>query len=91
MSRSNWCATATGSSRSQPSAAATRGIKLIGGGPGADPGTEIRKAARTQLTDSVRAGTLKVFLDRTFPLAQAADAHRALRSGHATGKIVLTV
>lgn len=67
------------------------GITLIGGGPGADPGTEIRMAARMQLTESVRAGTLKVFLDRTFPLAQAADAHRAMQAGHTTGKIVLTV
>ncbi len=67
------------------------GIKLIGGGPGADPGTEIRTAARTQLTDRVREGTLKVFIDRTFPLARAADAHRALQAGHTTGKIVLTV
>lgn len=30
-------------------------------------------------------------IDRTFPLRQAADAHRALESGEAIGKIVLTV
>jgi NADPH2:quinone reductase len=67
------------------------GIKLLGGAPGADPGTEIRKAARAQLADAVRDGTLHVLVGRTYPLAQAADAHRDLMSGHATGKLVLTV
>lgn len=71
--------------------AAAAGITLIGGGPGADPGTEIRDAARTQLTDAVRAGMLRVIVDRTYPLAQAADAHRESMAGHTTGKIVLTV
>jgi len=70
--------------------AARDGIKLLGGGPGADPGTEIREAARAQLVDAVRAGTLRVLV-RTYPLAQAADAHRELMTGHATGKIILTV
>ena len=30
-------------------------------------------------------------IDRTFPLANAADAHRALESGEVIGKIVLTL
>jgi NADPH2:quinone reductase len=71
--------------------AAADGIKLIGGGPGADPGTEIRNAARAQLADAVSAGTLQVLLARTYPLADAADAHRELMKGHTAGKIVLTV
>ena len=32
---------------------------------------------------------LHVFVTQTFPLAQAAGAHRAIMDGHTTGKIVL--
>lgn len=71
--------------------AANDGIKLIGGGPGADPGTDIRNAARAQLADAVRAGDLRVLIARTYPLADAADAHRELMTGHTAGKIALTV
>ncbi len=39
----------------------------------------------------VKAGKLKVRIDRTFPLAQAADAHRYLESRQSTGKVILTV
>ncbi len=65
------------------------GIKLLGGGPGADPGTAIRAAARQQLTAAVADGSLKVLVARTYPLEQAADAHRDIMTGHTTGKIVL--
>jgi NADPH:quinone reductase-like Zn-dependent oxidoreductase len=65
------------------------GIKAIGGGPGADPGTEIRSAARLELARLAGLGELRVFIDQTFPLAQTADAHRAISDGHAEGKIVL--
>ena len=37
------------------------------------------------------AGKLKPVLDRTFPLAQAADAHRRMEAGDHVGKIVLTM
>jgi NADPH:quinone reductase-like Zn-dependent oxidoreductase len=69
--------------------AAQDGIQLLGGGPGADPGTEIRSAAREQLTEAVAAGRLRVFVARAYPLADAAEAHRDIRTGHTTGKIVL--
>jgi NADPH2:quinone reductase len=36
-------------------------------------------------------GKLKMHISRTFPLAKAADAHRAIEQGHTTGKIVLTI
>ncbi len=49
------------------------GIQLLGGGPGADPGDDIRAAARTQLTSAVAAGQLRVFVARTYPLTEAAD------------------
>jgi NADPH:quinone reductase-like Zn-dependent oxidoreductase len=65
------------------------GIKAIGGGPGADPGTEIRSAARLELAKLAGQGALRVFIDQTFPLAQTADAHRAISAGHAQGKIAL--
>jgi NADPH:quinone reductase-like Zn-dependent oxidoreductase len=65
------------------------GIKLIGGGPGADPGTEIRDAARLQLTELAADGRLQVLVDRTYPLAEAAAAHREIIAGHVTGKLVL--
>jgi NADPH:quinone reductase len=67
------------------------GIRLLGGGPGADAGDEIRQAARGMLVEAVAAGTLRVFVARTFPLAEAAEAHRLLMAGHVTGKLVLTV
>lgn len=37
------------------------------------------------------AGKVKVVMDRTFPLANAADAHRRMEEGSHIGKIVLTV
>ena len=65
------------------------GIKVLGGAPGADPGTDLRDAARLELVDLVAAGKLVVTVAATYPLAQAADAHRAILTGHTTGKIIL--
>jgi len=65
------------------------GIKVLGGGPGADPGTEIRDAARAELARLAGEGRLKVRVDRTFPLAEVADAHAYLTAGHPSGKVVL--
>ena len=65
------------------------GIKVLGGAPGADPGTEIRDKARLELTRLAADGMLRVFVDQTFPLADAAAAHRAIMRGHTLGKIVL--
>jgi len=65
------------------------GIQALGGGPGADPGTEIRSAARLELIRRVEEGSLRVFVEATYPLREAAAAHRQLASGHAHGKIVL--
>ncbi|MBW6522193.1 NAD(P)H-quinone oxidoreductase [Sphingomonas sp. RHCKR47] len=39
----------------------------------------------------VEAGRLKPVMDRTFPLSQAADAHRRMEAGDHVGKIVLTL
>jgi NADPH:quinone reductase-like Zn-dependent oxidoreductase len=65
------------------------GIKVIGAAPGADPGTEIRAAARLELARLASGGKLRVVVAATYPLADAAAAHRALATGHAHGKIVL--
>ena len=65
------------------------GIKVIGGAPGADPGTEIRDAARLELARLAEAGKLRVVVAATYPLAEVAAAHRALATGHTRGKIVL--
>ena len=65
------------------------GIKAVGGSPGADPGTEIRAAARVELAKLAAAGSLRVFVSQTFPLTAAADAHSAISAGHTQGKIAL--
>ncbi|NHC13709.1 NADP-dependent oxidoreductase [Motilibacter deserti] len=65
------------------------GIRRIGGGPGADPGTALRDAARLELVRLVEQGALRVFVDEAFPLAAAAEAHRLGQQGHSHGKIVL--
>jgi len=65
------------------------GIRLLGGGPGADPGDEIRMAARPELARLAGEGTLRVVIAATYPLDDVADAHRQIATGHTAGKIVL--
>jgi NADPH:quinone reductase-like Zn-dependent oxidoreductase len=65
------------------------GVHVLGNGPGADPGVEIRGAARLQLLGLVEAGALRVTVAATYPLAKAGDALSDLADGHASGKIVL--
>src|SRR6266568_3548738 len=64
------------------------GIKVLGGAPGADPGTEIREGARLDLARLAQDGKLRVIVSQTFPFAAAA-AHHAILDGHTTGKIAL--
>ena len=65
------------------------GVKVLGAGPGGDPGTEVRAAARAGLVRLAEKGMLKVIMAATYPLAEAAAAHRALVAGHTRGKIAL--
>lgn len=65
------------------------GTKVLGGGPGADAGTEVRMAARSELARLAGSGALKVAVSHTFALADVADAHRLLIAGGAAGKVVL--
>jgi NADPH2:quinone reductase len=66
------------------------GIRLLGSGPGADPGGAIRDAARPGLIELAGAARLHVNVGRTFPLASAAEALEFLAHGHPGGKVVLT-
>jgi NADPH:quinone reductase-like Zn-dependent oxidoreductase len=65
------------------------GIRVLGNGPGADPGTATRTRARRLLVDFAAQGKLDVVVARSFPLAEAAAAHQLVRGGHAGGKVVL--
>jgi NADPH2:quinone reductase len=49
------------------------------------------QALETKVWPLFGAGRVKVVLDSTFPLVQAADAHRRLETSQHVGKIVLTV
>lgn len=44
-----------------------------------------------EVLDAVASGRLRLRIDRTYPLAQAADAHRALESRATTGKLLLSL
>ena len=65
------------------------GIKLLGNGPGADPGTELRSAARLELLRLVDEDKLRVVVAAIYPLSEAASAHATLAAGHTHGKIIL--
>jgi NADPH:quinone reductase-like Zn-dependent oxidoreductase len=49
------------------------------------------KADLTFLCEFIEAGTVTPVVDRTYPLANTADAIRYLEEGHATGKVVVTI
>lgn len=65
------------------------GFKALGGGPGADAGTEIRANAWRELLESLSAGKLDLVIAKTFPLTDVAAAHEFVLDGHAGGKVIL--
>ncbi|MGN6721633.1 MAG: NADP-dependent oxidoreductase [Marmoricola sp.] len=65
------------------------GIKILGAGPNADPGTEIRRAARSELARLAGAGQIKVRISETYSLDDVAAAHEFLASGVGAGKVIL--
>lgn len=66
------------------------GIKVLGGSPGSDKGgIEIRDSARLRLTSLVAEGSVKIVMGPSFPLANAAEAHRQLTAGETHGRVVL--
>jgi NADPH2:quinone reductase len=56
---------------------------------GAEIATPRARAMIGALIDDVAAGRLKVLVDRTFPLAEAAAAHAYVESRQAVGRVVL--
>jgi NADPH:quinone reductase len=66
------------------------GIKELGGSPGSDKvGIEIRNSARLRLTSLVTEGSVEIVMGPSFPLADAAEAHRQLAAGKTRGRVVL--
>ncbi|MGN6744473.1 MAG: NADP-dependent oxidoreductase [Amnibacterium sp.] len=61
----------------------------LGSGPGADPGTALRGAARARLVALAEEGRLTVPVARTLPLPEAAEALRILAEEHPGGKLAL--
>ncbi|WP_306364034.1 NADP-dependent oxidoreductase [Nocardia sp. CC227C] len=68
---------------------AETGIKALGGGPGADPGTEIRAGAWRELLGLLDTDELELVIAATYPLTDVAAAHEFVIAGHAGGKVVL--
>ena len=56
---------------------------------GDDPETNVRAEAWRRLLPAAADGSLKLVVARTYPLAEAAEALRFVRDGHAGGKVVL--
>jgi NADPH:quinone reductase len=56
----------------------------------ADEKARIAKAVEATVWPWIAAGKVKPVVERTFPLAQAAEAHALLESGAHLGKVVLT-
>lgn len=63
--------------------AATRGLHYVW--VTAEPSGEVLE----QITERIEAGRLRVAVQHTYPLAEAAAAHQAIESKRTTGKIVL--
>jgi NADPH:quinone reductase-like Zn-dependent oxidoreductase len=75
----------TGSWPTMADEAATAGVRATGYRVSPDGST---LAVVSRLLES---GAVKVYVDHVFDLADAADAHRAIESGHTRGKLVLKV
>jgi NADPH:quinone reductase-like Zn-dependent oxidoreductase len=69
--------------------AAELGIRLLGNGPGADPGTEVRANARLPMLRLAADGLLIGPPVIEFPLEQVQEAMALVASHHAGGKVVL--
>ncbi|MDX7951667.1 NAD(P)H-quinone oxidoreductase, partial [Lichenihabitans sp. Uapishka_5] len=56
-----------------------------------DEKAAIARALEAEVWPLIEAGTVRPVMDRSFPLREAADAHRRMEAGHHVGKIMLTV
>ena len=52
---------------------------------------QVAKSLRERVWPLVEAGRIKPVIFKTFPLAQASEAHKLMESSQHIGKIVLTV
>jgi len=55
---------------------------------------EAQKNPELALAEAARLyseGAFRVFVEKTFPLAQAAEAYKLIAAGHVTGKLVITI
>jgi NADPH2:quinone reductase len=56
---------------------------------GAEIATERAQKMINQILENIAAGAIKVPIDRTFPLSQAAEAHAYIESRQAVGRVLL--
>ncbi|MEU4626806.1 NAD(P)-dependent alcohol dehydrogenase [Actinoplanes sp. NPDC023801] len=64
----------------------------VTGGPRVRTGMSVRKhEALAELRDRLEKGELQVIVDRTYPIAELAEAHRYVDTGRKTGNVVVTV
>ena len=64
----------------------------VTGGPRVRTGMSVRKhAALAELRELLGQNRLRIVIDRTYPLAEIAEAHRHVESGHKVGNVVITV
>jgi NADPH2:quinone reductase len=66
------------------------GVMMLGSMPGGNPGIELRDAARGPMADLALSGELAIQVARTYPLARAADALRAIADGE-SGNFALLI
>ena len=65
------------------------GIHLIGNGPGADPGLEVRPVGRAEALRLLSEGRIDIPIERVYKLDEVADAHRASMTRRTQGKLVV--
>jgi NADPH2:quinone reductase len=64
----------------------------VTGGARVRTGMSVRKhAALAELRGLLEEERLRVVIDRRYPLAELAEAHRYVDGGHKTGNVVITV
>ncbi|WP_238008659.1 NAD(P)-dependent alcohol dehydrogenase [Dactylosporangium sp. AC04546] len=64
----------------------------VTGGPRVRTGMSVRKhAALAKLCELVEAGELRIVIDRRYPLADLAEAHRYVDTGRKVGNVVITL